>query len=78
MTRPSEKSSPDTKKRRNSLCSGIVESGMWEWIVIGVLYVLALVSFRLLGGVGAAAQAFEMWGRSSASTRVNRASPSSS
>jgi hypothetical protein len=78
MTRPSEKSSPDTKKRRNGLCSGIVESLMWEWIIIGAVYVLTLVFFRLLGGLGAAAQAFEMWGRSSATTRVNRASPSSS
>jgi hypothetical protein len=49
-----------------------------DWIIIGVLYVLALGFFRLLGGWNAAGQAFERWGRASAASRSDQLSPSSS
>jgi hypothetical protein len=55
----------------------IVKSIMWEWIIIGVVYVLSLFLFRMLGGLGAAARAFEMWGRSRVITRISRVSSSS-
>jgi hypothetical protein len=35
---------------------------MTQWLIIGSLYVLSLLSFRLLGGFGAAAEAFRTWG----------------
>jgi Sec-independent protein translocase protein TatA len=38
---------------------------MWSWIVIGVLYVLVLGGYRMLGGLGAAAEAMRDWGRAS-------------
>jgi hypothetical protein len=50
---------------------------MWEWIVIGVLYVLALCFFRLLGGWGAASDALRRWGSSNASVRTSAGSSSS-
>jgi hypothetical protein len=42
---------------------------MRDWIVILVLYVVALLGFRALGGIRAAGEAFERWGRSSATRR---------
>lgn len=38
---------------------------MWTWIVLGVLYVLVVLGYRILGGVGAAADALRDWGRAS-------------
>jgi Sec-independent protein translocase protein TatA len=38
---------------------------MWSWIVIGVLYVLVIGGYRLLGGIGAAGDAVREWGRAS-------------
>ena len=38
---------------------------MWSWIVIGVLYVLVLGGYRLLGGIGSAAEALREWGHAS-------------
>jgi hypothetical protein len=38
---------------------------MWSWIVIGVLYVLVIGGYRMLGGIGAAAEALRAWGRAS-------------
>ena len=38
---------------------------MWTWIVLGVLYVLVVLGYRILGGVGAAAEALRDWGRAS-------------
>ena len=35
---------------------------MTQWLIIGILYVLSLFSFRLLGGFGMAAEAFRRWG----------------
>jgi len=40
---------------------------MWSWIVIGVLYVLVIGGFRILGGIGAAGEALRDWGRASSS-----------
>jgi hypothetical protein len=49
---------------------------MWDVIVIGVLYVLALGFFRMLGGWGAAADTFRRWGSHNASLPVDPASSS--
>jgi hypothetical protein len=48
-----------------------------RWIVVVVLYALGMGSFHVIGGLGAAADAFERWGRHSASARGRRASSSS-
>jgi hypothetical protein len=49
-----------------------------DWIVILVLYVLALLGFRALGGIRSAGEAFERWGRSSSTPRSLERSPVSS
>jgi hypothetical protein len=49
---------------------------MWEWIVVLVLYGLGMGFFHVLGGLGAAAEALERWGRASSVVQTNRASPS--
>jgi hypothetical protein len=49
---------------------------MERWIVIVALYLVGIGFFRLLGGVGSAADAFRSWGRASAQRR--RATASSS
>jgi hypothetical protein len=46
---------------------------MWDWIVIGVLYAVGIGFFRLLGGIGAAAEALQTWGRASSTVRNKRA-----
>jgi len=38
---------------------------MWQWIIISMVYALAFGGFRLLGGMGAAAQSVQTWGQSS-------------
>jgi len=43
---------------------------MREWLPILVLYVLGLGIFRVLGGLGAAADAFRRWGRGSSAVRA--------
>jgi hypothetical protein len=48
---------------------------MWNWILIGSLYLLGMGTFRLLGGLGAAGEAFRRWG-SSVSHRERQVSPS--
>jgi hypothetical protein len=40
---------------------------MWSWIVIGVLYVIVIGGFRIVGGIGSAMDAVRDWGRASAS-----------
>jgi hypothetical protein len=50
---------------------------MLSWIVVIVLYLSGMGFFRLLGGVGGAADALERWGRNSASERLTRSSGSS-
>ncbi len=42
---------------------------MKDWIVVGVLYVLGIGIFRLFGGISAAGEALQRWGRSSSSAR---------
>jgi len=42
---------------------------MWSWIGIAVLYVLGMSFFRWLGGIGAAADAIERWGRATGKRR---------
>jgi hypothetical protein len=49
---------------------------MRDWIVVGVLYVLALGLFRVLGGWGSAADVFRRWGTHSAGIRTNPGSSS--
>ena len=44
---------------------------MWSWVVVIVLYALGIGFFRLLGGLGAAAEAFQTWGRASSVRRGN-------
>jgi hypothetical protein len=46
---------------------------MFEWIVIVVLYVVGMAFFHILGGLGAAADALERWGRASAGLRTRHA-----
>jgi hypothetical protein len=48
---------------------------MLSWIAIVLLYVLGMGMLRLLGGVGAAGEAFRRWGES-ASLREQGTSPS--
>jgi hypothetical protein len=48
-----------------------------ELIVIGILYLLVLGFFQRLGGLAGAADAFQSWGRASASARPTGLSPSS-
>jgi hypothetical protein len=54
---------------------------MWgfrgDWAVVIVLYVLGLGFFRWLGGIGAAAQAFQRWGHREAERRRARLSANS-
>jgi hypothetical protein len=42
---------------------------MIEWIVIGVLYVVGIGIFRMLGGLSSAGEAMRQWGRSRAGYR---------
>ena len=49
---------------------------MREWLPYLALYVLGLVVFRLLGGLGAAASAFRRWGRGSSGLRPSPGSSS--
>jgi hypothetical protein len=49
---------------------------MWSWIVVLALYLLGMGCFHVLGGLRAAGEALERWGRASAVTRLRRASAS--
>jgi hypothetical protein len=40
---------------------------MWSWIVIGVLYVIVICGFRIVGGIGSAMDAVREWGHASTS-----------
>jgi hypothetical protein len=42
---------------------------MWSWIGIVSLYLFAIGGFRWLGGIGAAADAIEGWGRATIERR---------
>jgi hypothetical protein len=48
---------------------------MWSWIAIALLYALGMGMLHLLGGVGAAGEAFRRWGESAA-LRQQSTSPS--
>jgi hypothetical protein len=50
---------------------------MWDWIVILVLYALGMGFFHLLGGLGAAADALQQWGRAMSDSRSRREAASS-
>jgi hypothetical protein len=41
---------------------------MLSWIVTGVLYVLAIGGFRVVGGMSSAMDALRDWGRSTAAS----------
>jgi hypothetical protein len=41
---------------------------MWNWILIGSLYVLGMGVMTLLGGLGSAGEAMQRWGESSRAT----------
>jgi hypothetical protein len=45
---------------------------MWGWIGVVVLYVSGIGFFRWLGGVGAAEDAIQRWGRVTAEKRRAR------
>jgi len=49
-----------------------------SWIIVGVLYALGAGFFRLLGGLGAAGDAIQRWGRESCGSHGTQESPSSS
>jgi hypothetical protein len=50
---------------------------MWSWIIIVLSYVFAAGFFRLIGGLGGAADALQQWGSKSASTHGRSSSTSS-
>jgi hypothetical protein len=49
---------------------------MWSWIVVLVLYAVGMGLFHVLGGLRAAGEAIENWGRANASAPVEQASSS--
>jgi hypothetical protein len=62
---------------RATLGIELAEGGsMWGWVVVISLYALGMGFFHLLGGLGAAADAIQQWGRSSSAAR--RPGPASS
>ena len=50
---------------------------MWGWLLVLVLYAVGMGLFHVLGGIRAAGEAIENWGRASSAGRVEQASPSS-
>ena len=51
---------------------------MWSWLVIAGLYVAGMGFFHWLGGLGAAADAFQRWGHTVGARRRRPAPPSPS
>ncbi len=49
---------------------------MRDWIVVGFLYVLGMTFFHVLGGLGAAAEAFRRWGGASSTEQTRPAASS--
>jgi hypothetical protein len=49
---------------------------VWGWVWIVALYVLGIGFFHWLGGIGAAGDAIERWGRATAERRRRTASSS--
>jgi hypothetical protein len=54
------------------------EKHMLTWIVVLVLYAVGMGLFHILGGLNAAGEAIENWGRASAADREEQLSPSTS
>jgi hypothetical protein len=40
---------------------------MWSWLVIGLLYVVGIGAFHILGGMSSAMDALRDWGRAMSS-----------
>jgi hypothetical protein len=51
---------------------------MWGWIVTLLLYAVGMGLFHIFGGLRAAGEAIESWGRASSASRAEQLSPSSS
>jgi hypothetical protein len=49
---------------------------MWGWIVVLVLYAVGMGLFHVLGGIRAAGEAIENWGRASSAKHDEQLSPS--
>jgi hypothetical protein len=49
---------------------------MWTWLLIVGGYAFSLFFFHILGGIGAASDAIQSWGRSSAERAVRRSGQS--
>ncbi len=64
-SRDSSDASRSTTRRKRTRHLRAYAGPMWTWIVLGVLYVLVVLGYRILGGVGAAADALRDWGRAS-------------
>jgi hypothetical protein len=47
---------------------------MWTWIVVLVLYAVGMGLFHVLGGLRAAGEAIESWGRANVSAPAEQAS----
>jgi hypothetical protein len=47
-------------------------NSVWSWIGIGALYLLSMGFFRWLGGIGAAANAIQRWGNTTAEKRRHK------
>ena len=51
---------------------------MWSWTITIVLYLLGMTVFHLLGGIGAAGEAFRRWGEATGKKHARRTTPTSS
>ena len=51
---------------------------MWTWILILGGYAFSIFLFHILGGIGAASDAIQSWGRSAAQRAVERSGTSTS
>jgi hypothetical protein len=49
--------------------------GAWDWLIVAGAYLVGLGFFQLLGGLRAASEAIQRWGRSSATKRIERVTP---
>jgi hypothetical protein len=46
--------------------------GVWDWVIVGVLYAIGIGAFQLLGGFAAAGRAIQRWGRAESIRRAKR------
>jgi hypothetical protein len=49
---------------------------MWSWLVIGLLYVVGIGAFHIVGGMSSAMDALRDWGRATTSSGQPSASSS--